>query len=347
MAGPTSWVVLVLCSLLAMLQPVTASWPLHAPFELASCNSSSDLQRFVLTRVDDISYVALVGSDSLCLDAACPNMKNCAGATPHTAKCSKHKNNPNQKWMISSGQMPLTSQIAHLAIEQTAVVCLVPNKKQSITSLSACAKDTNWIFTPATSGEADELSIQWAAKPHLCLALSSSSPHPGPSPPSDTVLTCHDPKLASLPFCNQTLSPKMRVADLLPRMKLADKIAMLHGGNSLPDQRRKVYSGETARNAGVVQLYLFVLPSSINDLNHNKLHMDLSDHSDHNRSINARLTFAINLFRSWDPPSQTERWSPRIPNAQLEQRRDVHAVVSEWGCVRGWIYRGDMHAHHT
>lgn len=248
----TTW---VLCILAAIAQPGTASLPLHAPFDIVKCNSSSVLQKFVITRVNDTSYIALTGSDNLCLDAACPKMKNCRGATPHTAKCSEK--NPNQKWILSSsGQTPWTTQIAHLAIEQAGLVCLAPSssKRNSVTSLTACGDDTTWNLSPTTSDDPSEYIFEWTGKPRLCLALSSSPHPPGPSPPSAPVLTCHDRELASLPFCNQSLPPKMRVADLLPRMKLEDKIAMLHGGTSLPNQKGKVYSGETARNAGAVSL---------------------------------------------------------------------------------------------
>jgi hypothetical protein len=55
----------------------------------------------------------------------------------------------------------------------------------------------------------------------LCGNTGPASPPPPPPPP----LTCQSPELSKLPFCDITLSFEARVADLLPRLNLTDKIA--------------------------------------------------------------------------------------------------------------------------
>ena len=47
----------------------------------------------------------------------------------------------------------------------------------------------------------------------------------GLGPPPPPMLTCQSPKLSKLPFCDIKLSFEERVADLLPRLNISDKIA--------------------------------------------------------------------------------------------------------------------------
>ena len=61
----------------------------------------------------------------------------------------------------------------------------------------------------------------------LCaVAPAAAAAAHGPPPPAPAAgeLTCQSPALRSLPFCDRSLPISLRVADLLPRLNLTEKI---------------------------------------------------------------------------------------------------------------------------
>eukprot|EP00039_Didymoeca_costata_P006293 m.88967 g.88967 ORF g.88967 m.88967 type:complete len:909 (-) comp13199_c0_seq1:177-2903(-) len=154
--------------------------------------------------------------------------KCCCKGLPICGDCKDEVDNYNQDYILDSA----TSRV--LTGVKMGKKCLVPSDNfptvgSHIETLScdfAMYSGGNYIVY---SSEAPHLRL--GSNSSLCLGTYADAPSPPPPPPPSIPQAClPGSNESSLPFCNMSLPLEDRVADLVQRMQLNEKVTQLIGG---------------------------------------------------------------------------------------------------------------------
>ena len=140
---------------------------------------------------------------------------------PHVAGCqtdASRNTNPNQHWVIEGNASQV--QVQHLARENAKMLCLAPGDTATagaLLKLGPCGTSSDWQWHDEKGGRR---SLRSAADTTLCLDAGSTAPA--------AAASCALPPLSALPYCNASLPPAARTADLLGRMSDREMVTLLH-----------------------------------------------------------------------------------------------------------------------
>eukprot|EP00054_Salpingoeca_dolichothecata_P016810 m.99173 g.99173 ORF g.99173 m.99173 type:complete len:931 (+) comp22155_c0_seq2:48-2840(+) len=194
--------------------------------QLIPCGSTSVRQHWNITGLPKPTTTTIIlrrgasgtGTNTDCIDAH-PN----PGFQPRTWGCSATNPNSNQLWTIesssSSSSLSSSSSSQFKLVGSSLCLTLTDPSEFSAITMQDCKSFINPHWQQF-SYDASTGQISPTANTSLCIDAGSPSNR-----------SCTQPPLNQFPFCNQSYDINTRVADLVGRMSVSEKVLLMSNSN--------------------------------------------------------------------------------------------------------------------